>query len=70
MYFRNYLTAALEHVRAGIKAGQSKEEMQKLPALKGFEDDVIAERAAHAGLRARHLLRRSHQREALAGTRS
>jgi cyclase len=39
-HFRNYLTAALEHARAGVKAGQSKEEVQKLPALKGFEDNV------------------------------
>ena len=37
-HFRNYLTAALEHARAGHKAGQSKEEVQKLEALKGFED--------------------------------
>ena len=39
-HFRNYLTAVLDHVRAGVKAGQSKEEIQKLPALKGFEDHV------------------------------
>jgi glyoxylase-like metal-dependent hydrolase (beta-lactamase superfamily II) len=39
-HFRNYLTAVLDHVRAGVKAGQSKEEIQKLPALKGFEDNV------------------------------
>jgi cyclase len=39
-HFRNYLTAALDHARAGIKAGQSKEEVQKLAALKGFEDAV------------------------------
>jgi cyclase len=39
-HFRNYLTAALEHARAGAKAGQSKEEVQKLAALKGFEDTV------------------------------
>jgi glyoxylase-like metal-dependent hydrolase (beta-lactamase superfamily II) len=37
-YFRDYLSAALDHVRAGIKAGQPKEEIAKLPALKGFED--------------------------------
>jgi cyclase len=37
-YFRDYLTAALDHVRTGIKAGQSKEEIAKAPALKGFED--------------------------------
>jgi glyoxylase-like metal-dependent hydrolase (beta-lactamase superfamily II) len=40
MHFRNYLTAVLEHARAGVKAGQSKEEIQKLPQLKGFEDTV------------------------------
>jgi glyoxylase-like metal-dependent hydrolase (beta-lactamase superfamily II) len=39
-HFRNYLTAALDHARAGAKAGQSKEEAQKLAALKGFEDTV------------------------------
>jgi glyoxylase-like metal-dependent hydrolase (beta-lactamase superfamily II) len=39
-HFRNYLTAALEHARTGAKAGQSKEEVQKLAALKGFEDTV------------------------------
>jgi cyclase len=37
-FFRDYLAAALDHVRAGIKAGQSKEEIAKTPALKGFED--------------------------------
>ena len=37
-YFRNYLAAALDHVRGGIKAGQSKEEIAKASALKGFED--------------------------------
>ena len=36
--FRDYLSAALDHVRAGIKAGQSKEEIAKAPSLKGFED--------------------------------
>jgi hypothetical protein len=39
-HFRNYLTAVLDHARAGVKAGQSKEEVQKLPVLKGFEDNV------------------------------
>ena len=39
-HFRNYLTAVLDHARAGVKAGQSKEEIQKLPVLKGFEDNV------------------------------
>jgi cyclase len=37
-YFRDYLSAALDHVRAGLKAGQSKEEIAKAPSLKGFED--------------------------------
>ena len=40
LHFRNYLTAVLDHARAGVKAGQSKEEVQKLPVLKGFEDNV------------------------------
>jgi cyclase len=39
-HFRNYLTAVLDHARAGVKAGQSKEEVQKLPVLKGFEDNA------------------------------
>ena len=39
-HFRNYLTAVLEHARAGVKAGKSKEEISSLPALKGFEDNV------------------------------
>ena len=37
-YFRNYLAAALDHVRTGVKAGQSKEEIAKASALKGFDD--------------------------------
>jgi cyclase len=40
VHFRDYLTAALDHARKGVKAGQSKEEVQKLEALKGFEDNV------------------------------
>ena len=39
-FFRDYLAAALAHVRAGIKAGQPKEEVAKVAALKGFEDVV------------------------------
>ena len=39
-HFRNYLTAILDYARAGVKAGQSKEEVQKLAALKGFEDNA------------------------------
>lgn len=38
LYFRDYLTAAVEHARAGLTAGRSKEEIQKIDALKGFED--------------------------------
>ena len=37
-FFRDYLAAALDHVRAGIKAGQSKEGIAKAASLKGFED--------------------------------
>lgn len=37
-FFRDYLAAALDHVRAGIKAGQSREEIAKAASLKGFED--------------------------------
>ena len=37
-YFRDYLAAALDQVRAGIKTGQSKEEIAKTSALKGFDD--------------------------------
>jgi cyclase len=40
MHFRNYLTAVLDHARAGVKAGQTKEQVQALPVLKGFEDNV------------------------------
>ena len=39
-HFRNYLTAVLEAARAAVKQGQSKEELQKMPVLKGFEDNV------------------------------
>lgn len=39
-HFRNYLTAVLEHARAGAKAGRSKDEVTSLPVLKGFEDNV------------------------------
>jgi glyoxylase-like metal-dependent hydrolase (beta-lactamase superfamily II) len=37
-YFRDYLSAALDHARQGIKAGSSREETAKIQALKGFED--------------------------------
>ncbi len=50
-YFRDYLAAALEHVRAGIKAGQSKEEISKAASLKGFEDTVqVSQRITLAGV--------------------
>jgi glyoxylase-like metal-dependent hydrolase (beta-lactamase superfamily II) len=39
MYFRNYLTALLDHTRAAVKAGQTKEQFTATtPTLKGFED--------------------------------
>jgi len=38
--FRDYLTALLEAGRRAVATGQSKDELQKLPALKGFEDYV------------------------------
>jgi glyoxylase-like metal-dependent hydrolase (beta-lactamase superfamily II) len=37
-YFRDYLSAALDYARAGIKAGQPREEVAKAASLKGFED--------------------------------
>jgi cyclase len=37
-FFRDYLSAALDHVRGGITAGQSREEISKAQSLKGFED--------------------------------
>jgi cyclase len=37
-YFRDYLSAALDHTRRGIKAGQSREEIAKVETLKGFEE--------------------------------
>lgn len=40
LHFRDYLSAVLNYARAGVKAGQSKEEVQKLAALKGFEDNA------------------------------
>ena len=50
-YFRDYLTAALDQVRSGMKAGQSKEEIAKTPSLKGFEDVIqINQRISLAGV--------------------
>jgi glyoxylase-like metal-dependent hydrolase (beta-lactamase superfamily II) len=37
-HFRDYLTAALDQARKGKAAGQSKEEIQKITTLPGFED--------------------------------
>ena len=39
-HFRAYLSAVLAHAQAGVKAGQTKEQVQALPVLKGFEDTV------------------------------
>jgi cyclase len=39
-YFRDYLTAALNHVQAGVKAGRSQEEITALETLPGFPDHV------------------------------
>ena len=50
-YFADYLSAALDLVRTGIKAGQSKEEIAKATALKGFDDVAqINPRIALAGV--------------------
>ena len=50
-YFRDYLSAALDYVRAGLKAGQSKEEIAKAPSLKGFDDVTqVNPRIALAGV--------------------
>jgi glyoxylase-like metal-dependent hydrolase (beta-lactamase superfamily II) len=38
IYFRDYLSAVVDHTQKGIKAGQSKAEIAKLDTLKGFED--------------------------------
>jgi hypothetical protein len=42
-HFRDYLTAALDHVRKGIAAGQSQSEIAAVAALRGFadHDDVV-----------------------------
>jgi glyoxylase-like metal-dependent hydrolase (beta-lactamase superfamily II) len=39
-HFQEYLTDVLEYVTVNVQAGRSKEEIQKLPALSGFEDHV------------------------------
>jgi cyclase len=40
MRFRDYLTACMDTARKAIASGQSKEEMQKMTTLKGFEDNA------------------------------
>lgn len=50
-YFRDYLSAALDHVRSGMKAGQSREEISKATSLKGFDDVTeINQRITLAGV--------------------
>jgi cyclase len=39
--FRDYFSAAMEEARKGLKAGASKEDVQKLTQLKGFEDYIV-----------------------------
>lgn len=45
LHFRDYLSAVLAHAQRGVQAGQTKEQVQALTALPGFED--------HANLNAR-----------------
>ena len=40
MHFRDYLSACMDTARKAIAAGQSKEELQKMTVLKGFEDNT------------------------------
>jgi hypothetical protein len=50
-FFRDYLSAVLDHVRRGVKANESKEEIGKLAALRGFEDVVqVSPRITLAGV--------------------
>lgn len=37
-YFRDYLAAVLDHAARGVKAGQSRDEVTRLPTLPGFDD--------------------------------
>ena len=41
LQFRDYFSAALDHARKGRAAGRSREEVQKLEALPGFEDYIV-----------------------------
>lgn len=38
LYFRDYLSAALDYATKGVLAGQSKEQVQAAAAFKGFDD--------------------------------
>lgn len=40
-FFRGYLSAAVDHVNAGLKAKKSKDEITKVASLKGFESVVV-----------------------------
>jgi cyclase len=39
-HFANYLTAVLDHARKSMRAGQSKDALQKTATLPGFEDTI------------------------------
>ncbi len=38
LYFRDYLSAALDYATKGVQAGQSKEQVQSATTFKGFDD--------------------------------
>jgi cyclase len=42
LYFRDYLTAALDHVQKGIKAQQTQEQITAAQALTGFPDHIAS----------------------------
>ena len=42
LYFRDYLSAALEHVQKGLAAKQSKEEIAKATELPGFTEHAAS----------------------------
>ena len=51
VYFKDYLSAAVDHVRRGLKEKQSKEEIAKATTLKGFEDvGQVSPRLSLAGV--------------------
>jgi cyclase len=41
LHFRDYLSAVLTHAQRGVQAGHSKEQVQSLAALSGFEDFAL-----------------------------